>query len=63
MMEPNGTSVLKLTVKVVGVAVCLAIVVTAVLAWAGRDVPEGLIALGAAGVGGLATLLNGNAHK
>jgi len=63
MMEPNGTSVLRLTVKVVGLAVCLSIIATALLAYMGKDVPEGLIALGAAGAGGLATLLNGSVHK
>lgn len=54
----NGNGTLKLAVKAIGLAVLGIVVATTYLISTGHDVPEGLIAMGAGGIGALSTLLN-----
>ncbi len=53
---------MRLAVLMVGVITMTTVLATAILLGAGRETPEGLIAVAAGGVGALATLLTGSTH-
>jgi hypothetical protein len=53
---------MRLAVMMVGLITMVTVLSTAILLGAGRETPEGLIAVAAGGVGALATLLTGSTH-
>ena len=56
-------STLRLAVAAVGLITLTTVVAITILLAMGREAPDGLIAIGAGGVGALATLLTGQAGR
>lgn len=56
-------SVIRLAVTAVGIITLVTVLAITFLLGTGREAPDGLIAIGAGGVGALATLLTGATHR